>query len=266
MSSQNWRTEVDAGDYFGHQKKRVELEQRRPVVRRASDLVGPGIGAAAIRVTDLNDIIATFNGYYSSAPGALNAPTSGEAFVGTVVADPTLGGRQTFVGLATGYEYTRTFVRNASDPASISWGVWRGAERVPASAVLETAIATTQLSSQGNGLLKAPSITTLGAPDTFVSTLNDINVLRPGVYTGYLTLDGPAGLGLTEVTVQWPDRSGIKTTEFGSIWCDYLSPLPFTFWSTGESQQIRVYARHEEVDDQTLTWSDFAITRIGDIA
>jgi hypothetical protein len=264
VSGQNWRTEVDATDYFGHQKKRVDLEQRRPVVRRASDLVGPGIGSAAIRVTDYNDVLATFNGYYSSAPGALNAPTDTESFIGTTVADPVLGGRQALTGLLTGYEYTRTFVRNASDPASISWGVWHEAERIPASATASEAIPTTKVSGQGLTRLKAPKIEAIGAPGTYEWEKESIHVLRPGVYTGSATLTGPDAV-LISVAVQWPDRSGSKSMSLGPLYLRRTGPIPFTFWSTGENQQISVYADHSETTEQTITWQDFAITRVGDI-
>lgn len=266
MSGQNWRTSTNANDYFGHQKKNVELEQRRPVVRKASDLVGPGIGVSAVRVTDWNDVLATFNGYYSSAPGALNAPGN-ESYVGTTVADPLLGGRQAVTGLVSGFEYSRTFVRNASDPSSISWGTWVGDERVPASATRATAVDTERVSNQGSTQLLAPTIETIGTNGTYLQDRDNIYVTRAGVYTGYVKVKGPAGLALTSVTVQWPDRAGLKSTLFGPIadagngaW------VPFTFWTTGETQQIRVYAAHADAVDQTLTWSDFAITRTGSIA
>lgn len=34
----NWRTEVDAEDYFGHQKKKLDIADRRPLIRRGSGL------------------------------------------------------------------------------------------------------------------------------------------------------------------------------------------------------------------------------------
>jgi len=122
--SQNWRTEIDAGDYFAHQKKQMQVENRRPVIRRASDLVGPGIAATAVKITDFDDQLATYNGYYSAVEGTTNAPTATEPFVGTVVMDADLGGMQAFVGLETATEYIRVFRRNPSDPSSITWGAW----------------------------------------------------------------------------------------------------------------------------------------------
>lgn len=123
MNDQNWRTETNAGDYFAHQKKQVQLENRRPVIRRASDLVGPGIAATAVRLTDFNDLLGTYDGFFSAASGALNAP-NGEGLVGTVVGDSELGGVQTFTGLTTAVTYQRIFTRNPGDAETIYWGTW----------------------------------------------------------------------------------------------------------------------------------------------
>lgn len=123
-NEQNWRVEDSAETYFGHQKKTLAVADRRPVIRRASDIVGPGINAMATRITDYNDILATYNGYYSSEAGASNAPNSDEAFVGITVMDSALGGYQQFTGLDTGTEYRRIFTRNPSDPDMIFWGAW----------------------------------------------------------------------------------------------------------------------------------------------
>jgi hypothetical protein len=267
MSSQNWRTEVDAVDYFGHQKKRVELEQRRPVVRRAADLVGPGIGGAAIRVTDFNSVLATFNGYYSAEPGALNAPTTDEAFVGSTVSDQWLGGSQTVTGLTTGYEYSRTFSRNISDPTVLSWSAWQSVERVPASAMANTygTTPTRVVVATVPTLLTPPSITTLGQAGTYSVGETDIFVLRPGVYTGYISMAGLAGIRLSRIDVSWPKEGGTKTLSIGPVANAALSVIvPFTFWSSGSSQEIRVSAAHSETTTQDLTWTDFSITRVGD--
>lgn len=125
--SQNWRTEVDAQDYFGHQKKQLNLADRRPVIRRPSDLVGPGINIHATRITNFNDPLVTFNGFFSAAPAATNAPTNTGAYIGWVSSDAELGGIQLFTNLNNGTTYRRTFTRNALDPDSHSaliWGAW----------------------------------------------------------------------------------------------------------------------------------------------
>lgn len=122
--SQNWRQEVDAVDYFGHQKKQQSVDSRRPVIRKIADLAGPGIAMQAVRLTNFNDALATYNGFYSAAPGAVSAPTPGAAFIGTVVGDAELGGVQTFTNLTTEAVYQRVFRRNPGDAATIYWGNW----------------------------------------------------------------------------------------------------------------------------------------------
>lgn len=123
--SENWRTETNASDYFGHQQKKNTLADRRPVVRRPSDLVGPGIGAQAVRLSDYNDPLATFNGFFSDDGTALNSPLAGSPFVGHIISDPDLGGVQIFARLdVDGWLYQRRFVRNPSDPNKIYWQLW----------------------------------------------------------------------------------------------------------------------------------------------
>lgn len=122
--SENWRTEIDAQDFFGNQKKRSAIEQRRPLLRQASDFVGPGIGVSSTRITNFNDILALCNGYFSCVAGTTNAPTSTQAFTGYVIMDAEFGGQQVFRGMTTGTQYVRIARRNPSDPDSITWGAW----------------------------------------------------------------------------------------------------------------------------------------------
>lgn len=122
--SQNWRTETNAEDYFGHQKKQLQVADRRPVIRRADQLVGPGIASTAVRITDFNDLLAQFNGFFSTLDDVLNGPAVEQYYVGTVVSDSELGGVQAFYGMENGILYRRIFTRNPGDPESISWGLW----------------------------------------------------------------------------------------------------------------------------------------------
>lgn len=124
MSDQNWRTEVNAGDYFAHQQKQLRMADRRPVIRKASDLVGPGISANSVRVTNFNDLLATYNGFFSADVGAANAPNDTDMFAGTVVSDAALGGVQTFTSLQSTVTYRRVFTRSLLDPSAIFWGAW----------------------------------------------------------------------------------------------------------------------------------------------
>lgn len=122
--TQDWRIETDAQDYFGHQQKKLSVADRRPVIRKPSDLVGPGIAATAVRLTDFNDLLATYDGFFSADTDAINGPTNLEAYVGTVTSDSSLGGVQNFTGLTTGNKYQRVFNRNPGDAATIYWGAW----------------------------------------------------------------------------------------------------------------------------------------------
>lgn len=126
--TQNWRIETDAYDYFSHRKKAADLADRRPVIRKAADLVGPGIDANAVRITDFNDQLARYNGYFSAKPDAINGPTSAATievgWVGLVSSDAALGGVQVFTDLATGARYQRVFRRSEFDPTYVLWGDW----------------------------------------------------------------------------------------------------------------------------------------------
>lgn len=128
----NWRPIVTAADYLTNQKKTAAVADRRPVIRRASDLVGPGIAGQATRITDFDNVLATFNGFFSSAPGANKAPNPTGSFVGVVSCDSSLGGIQDFTELSSGVKYTRIFQRNPADASTIYFGEWRAlANREP---------------------------------------------------------------------------------------------------------------------------------------
>jgi len=125
MTQQNWRTETNAGDYFAHQKKQLQVADRRPVIRKASDLVGPGIAATAVRITSFDDTLATFNGFFSADVGAINAPNTTDQFVGTVASDAEFGGVQTFTSMSTGATYVRKFTRNPADSTAVYFATWK---------------------------------------------------------------------------------------------------------------------------------------------
>ena len=135
MAEQDWTIETNAEDYFRHQKKQLQVSDRRPVIRRASDLVGPGLAATAVRVNDFNDILATYNGFFSAvvpaptiddpSPAArMSAPYDDESFVGWVAGDAELGGVQHMTGLTSEDRYQRVFRRNPYDAETIYWGSW----------------------------------------------------------------------------------------------------------------------------------------------
>lgn len=125
-SERNGRPDHDnASVYFGNQKKKTTLADRRPLIRRASDLVGPGISVYSVPISDFNNLLATFNGYFSADGTAANSPVGGEQFVGTVASDETMGGVQTFTSLTTESVWQRVFRRAPGDSETLSWGTWK---------------------------------------------------------------------------------------------------------------------------------------------
>lgn len=123
--SENTRIGTNAEDYFLDRQKKLDFADRRPVLRRPSDLVGPGIAPQAVRVTDWSDLLATFNGFFSSAPNAKDAPNSAHSFVGYVSSDAELGGVQSLTSLNSGAIFQRVFTRNTSDASILYWGPWK---------------------------------------------------------------------------------------------------------------------------------------------
>lgn len=124
------RPEINTHDYLTNQRKKLQMADRRPAGKRASDVVGPGMRQYARRVEDFSSPSATVNGYFS-AQGALNGPlsTSGapmdtSPYVFWVVSDRELGGVQRATNLTTGAEWKRRFLRNATDYDFITWAAW----------------------------------------------------------------------------------------------------------------------------------------------
>jgi len=82
----NWTIDVDANDWMRGVEKRVLHEERRPQVRSASDLLGPGFAPYATPINDWNTDTAAFNGYFWTPVGALNSPDGARQWIGTTVA------------------------------------------------------------------------------------------------------------------------------------------------------------------------------------
>lgn len=268
MSTDNWRPEVDAADFFGHQKKRMEVDSRRPVIRRPSDLVGPGINKTAVRLSNFNDSSAMFNGFYSADAGALNAPNAAEPFVGFTVSDSVLGGMQVFRGVNSGIEYRRLFKRSSMDPDSISWDNAPWESDVPASAIAPAAssISVPTGTSAFVDLPMPATFNTNGDPDTYaVVSGNRLQIKRPGTYTGYLMVETLASF-LLEMSFTHPAMvpggektyAGTAVLSSGGLW------RPFTFATKETTRDIRVAVKHSQGSSQTVYLSQLSITRIGD--
>lgn len=232
---QNWRTEVNAPDYFGHQKKQAAVENRRPVIRKPSDLVGPGIAATAVAITDFNDTLATFNGFFSAVTGTTNAPTSGEDYVGVVTSDSELGGAQTFYGLTSGDTYRRVFTRNPSDPTTLYWGAWTifgsgggGGSLTVQDENVNVATGVTQIDFQGAGITAATGtgevvvtvpgetlpVTIIDAEgDLIVGSANDTAIRKAVGADGTVLVADAASTG----GVKWSTRPRTATFKYAGV-------------------------------------------------
>lgn len=250
MSNQNWRTPVDAEDYFTSQQKKLNIADRRPVIRRPSDLVGPGIAADAVRITDWNDALATFNGFFSSAAGALNAPdlvrpaADRSAVMGWVTGDPELGGIQEVRLLRDGLNFTRTFTRNPNDPSIITWSTWMSQSWYQASARnngnRETLVPQNSLT-----VLNPPALT-IGTPwyqsTVFTRTENvGINILRYGSYSGhvYLRLQSSTAL-IDRITLNYPISTGSESMTLYNVPANNGVIIPFNFYTNAGGGSIQV--------------------------
>lgn len=82
----NQRIVQNAEDWMRQVEKKVLREERRPIIRKASDLMGPTLGPFAVQITDWNGEETHFNGLVFSEPGALNSPDDALTWLGMVIA------------------------------------------------------------------------------------------------------------------------------------------------------------------------------------
>lgn len=262
-NEQNWRAETDAETYFGHQQKQTNLADRRPVIRMASDLVGPGINTNAVRITDFNDLLATFNGYFSSVAGAASAPNATDDFVGAVISDSEMGGRQEFTGLTSGIEYTRTFRRSPVDPEALAWTPWVERRRVPPSMDLQTERDTSVLSATAAQLLLPYTSGTAGDQSVFEWTPTALNIRRQGVYTGMVQIGDRAGSTVSTVAFYRPQGTVTSPSVHNVVPLAQTFYIPFTVIAADEFQAFYVTMFHSTGSTRDL-WYRMSITRVGD--
>lgn len=98
-------------------------EQRRPIVRKAADILGPGFAPFATVITDWNSDEAAFNGYFWSAAAAdSNAPDTTSIWMGHCVSNGQYGWQQV---LAVDPAATTYWTRIWSLVAGVRvYGVW----------------------------------------------------------------------------------------------------------------------------------------------
>lgn len=265
--SQDWRMGTNAEDFLRGNQKRLALDERRPVIRKASDLVGPGIDAAAVSITDYNDVLATFNGYYSSVPGALYAPNTADSFIGFVIMDDTLGGVQTFTSLVSGNEYRRTFLRNPSDEDSLSFGLWHTDETVPATVYSASSINSriiTELDSGEGVQCEMPEMAFIGDPDTYARSVRVLSILRPGVYSGYFWWRTTENITVDTLQIEFPNGDDQTYDVLYLIDGGHGVQVPLHFYTSVETGFIRVTATQSAADNQHAEFMRLHLTRLGD--
>lgn len=278
MNEQNWREEVTAVDYFGHQKKKTQVADRRPVIRKPSDLVGPGIAASATVVTDWNNTLATFNGYFSSIR-ALNGPrpeTSGpddnydiHPYVGYVVMDSTYGGKQVITDLDTMIDYSRIFRRAPTDPNTIVWGSWTSSSSAPPSAYAASSVNT----SVGIGVdvpLNCPVLGGSNWETIYEQDGTTFRILAPGVYTGVLRVSSFISPYTANLAVVLPKGLSTETINYTNQSLTGASGgpgarIPFTFVSMLDTAAITITAFRTSGSTGDAQWSGMDITRVGGV-
>lgn len=75
-------------DWMRNIERRLLNQERRVQITTAADLLGPGVGPNATEVSDWNNDVIDFNGFFFSQPGALNSPDTDHWWMGYSLADP----------------------------------------------------------------------------------------------------------------------------------------------------------------------------------
>jgi hypothetical protein len=110
--SNNWAIDIDANDYLRSMEKRMLHEERRPQVRSAADLLGPGFSPYSVETNDWNAEATARQGFWWSAPNALNSPDNTKTWMGWVTSNSDGSGIQDVQEQSTTsppLHYVRTF-------------------------------------------------------------------------------------------------------------------------------------------------------------
>ncbi len=120
------------GDVHSSQTKAIGQLQRRPPIRQASDLLGPGFGPTATLIQDWNDDQTAFNGFfYSIAPSVHNGPDATVSWAGITIAevDGTFGVQRVWASHTSSPDIPREYYRTWRDPSASgirSYTAWTG--------------------------------------------------------------------------------------------------------------------------------------------
>jgi len=121
--SNSWRQPQTFADLQRNTEKRVLSQERRPQVRTAADILGPGIAPYAVEILDWNGDETSFNGFFWSQPGAINSPDPANSkwYMGQVEATSDGFGLQwatEFRDIVGNVWPPRSFIRRFFDPGT----------------------------------------------------------------------------------------------------------------------------------------------------
>ena len=140
----SWTQAETAADWMRQVEKRILHEERRPGIRSAADLMGPGVGPYSVWINDWNTSETSFNGFFHSDPGALNTPDSSRYWMGTSQATKEGFGLQRvseYLGGRTDALWPRlTYLRKfwtTVPGAARQWSAWRLDDGTPPGVITE---------------------------------------------------------------------------------------------------------------------------------
>lgn len=121
----NWAIDIDANDWMRGLEKRVLHEERRPSIRSAADLLGPGYAPYAVETSNWNSDSAARNGLWWSAANSLNSPNAAKAWMGQTISNSDGTGYQILTeqtGGVPGAAQVRTFRTQGGIRVYTAWG------------------------------------------------------------------------------------------------------------------------------------------------
>lgn len=203
MSESDWTIPVDSKGYFREQKKTLDMEQRRPRVTKASDLLGPALGPFAIEIDNLDGDLGAFNGMWVAAPGTLESPDEDLWFAGYTIASEINGGYQyatTYLPTDAphrAYERGWRVVPGTGTRAYSDWTQIGATESVFAEYTLESdqPLTTADIVKLDTGW----TVVTASPAFTVSSANGSIICNRAGVYEVSVTVAVEAGTGATRL-------------------------------------------------------------------
>lgn len=207
----NWPQNITMNDWMRDMEKRILHEERRPQIRTASDLLGPGFGPYAIRVLDWNDDVTGFDGFFWADTGSRNSPDPAKAWMGQTVANSDGSGYQ----LVTDYGSTAVppprFIRTFTSPAGGArvFTAWMNTVTPPPSlsgVVREVASTSTTVASALTGTLTSFLTVTIPNPvNNRVYRASFQGFALNDTATAFTTVDLRSGVPVTTASVSFMD-------------------------------------------------------------